>query len=153
MIDENDRHYISLLQDNINRMASNSSNCKTWLITLVAAITALQLTTEDLRNILWIAVVLVVLFYLVDSYYLSLERKFIELEKEFVALCKTKEENKDALTDRLYCFDINSVKNKRATLWSSLGSGSTFPFYLVLFLLTLLICIWPHISNICYCNG
>ena len=41
MLKEDDRHYISLLQENINRMAGNSANCKGWLLTLVSAITAL----------------------------------------------------------------------------------------------------------------
>ena len=42
------QHYISLLQDNINRMAANSSSCKTWMITLVAAIFAVGLIPKDL---------------------------------------------------------------------------------------------------------
>ena len=48
---ETDRHYISLLQENINRMAANSANCKTWLVTLVTAIIALQLTSNELRSV------------------------------------------------------------------------------------------------------
>ena len=30
--------YINLLQENINRMSSNSSNCKNWMLTIVSAI-------------------------------------------------------------------------------------------------------------------
>ena len=74
MFNEDDRHYISLLQESINRMASNSANCKTWLISLVAAIAALQLAKSDLRAILWVAVGLVLLFYLLDSIYLRIEK-------------------------------------------------------------------------------
>ena len=88
MLNENDRHYISLLQENINRMAGNSANCKGWLLTLVSAIAALQLTAVDLRGILWIAPFLIVLFYYLDSYYLGLERKFIKLEEDFVEKAK-----------------------------------------------------------------
>ena len=66
---ETDRHYISLLQENINRVASNSANCKTWLVTLVAAILALQLTSKELQSVLWVALGLIVLFYILDSYY------------------------------------------------------------------------------------
>lgn len=32
------RHYLSMLQDNITRMATNSANCKTWTITIVTAL-------------------------------------------------------------------------------------------------------------------
>lgn len=138
---ESDRHFISLLQENINRMAGNSANCKTWLVTLVAAITALQLTAEDLRNILWIAPGLIVLFYCLDSYYLSLERKFIAIEKEFVAKAISKAE--DTLTEGIYVINIEEVTDKKATFWRSLVSWSTIPFYLGLFLITIGICLWP----------
>lgn len=141
MFSEDDRHYISLLQENINRMAGNSANCKTWLITLVAAITALQLTADDLRNILWIAPGIIVLFYFLDSYYLSLERKFIALEIEFVQKAKIK--TNDVLTEGLYSFNIKGVKDKRATFLRSLFSWSTLPLYLCLLLLSLGICLWP----------
>ena len=143
MINENERHYISLLQENINRMASNSANCKTWLVTLFAAITALQLTADDLRNILWITPGLIILFYCLDSYYLSLERKFIALEKDFVAQAKATKD--DVLNEGIYSFNIRSVKDKRATFWSSLVSWSTFPFYISLLLVALGICLWPYL--------
>ena len=102
---ENDRHYISLLQENINRMAANSANCKTWLLALVAAIMALQLTGNELRSILWIALGLIVLFYILDSYYHALERKFISIEKKFVEAVK--DNKKDELKKDIYSFNIN----------------------------------------------
>lgn len=151
MINEDDRHYISLLQENITRMASNSANCKGWLLTLVSAITALQLTATDLRGILWIAPVLILLFYYLDSYYLGLERKFIKLEGEFIKKAKAKAE--DAMTEDLYSFNINTVKDKRATTLSALLSESTLPFYLMLFLIVLVICLWPVISGMFVCKG
>ncbi len=143
--EEDNRHYISLLQENINRMASNSANCKGWLLTLVSAIAALQLTAADLRGILWIAPVLIVLFYYLDSYYLGLERKFIKLEGEFVK--KMKGNTEDNHTEGLYSFNIKSVNDKRATTWNAMGSESTLPFYLVLFLIVLIICLWPVILD------
>lgn len=38
------RQHLMMQQDIINRMANNSSNCKAWLITIVAALTALQIS-------------------------------------------------------------------------------------------------------------
>lgn len=151
MINEDDRHYISLLQENITRMASNSANCKGWLLTLVSAITALQLTATDLRGILWIAPVLILLFYYLDSYYLGLERKFIKLEGEFIKKAKAKVEG--AMTEGLYSFNINTIKDNRATTLSALLSESTLPFYLILFLIVLVICLWPVFSVIFACKG
>lgn len=151
MLKEDDRHYISLLQENINRMAGNSANCKGWLLTLVSAITALQLTASDLRGILWIAPVLIVLFYYLDSYYLGLERKFIKLEGVFVK--KAKANDTDNPTEGLYSFNIKSVNDKRATTWNAMRSESTLPFYLVLFLIVLIICLWPIIAGWFNCNA
>lgn len=141
---ESDRHYISLLQDAINRMATNSANCKTWLITLIAAILALQITADDLRGILWIALGLIILFYILDSYYLSLERKFRRLEKAFV----NKEKGENAPNTEIYSFDINSVKDEDTTVCCSMRSPSTRPFYLSLFFITLIVCLWPCISKL-----
>lgn len=142
---ETDRHYISLLQENINRMAANSANCKTWLVTLVTAIIALQLTSNELRSVLWIALGLIVLFYILDSYYLGIERKFINIEKNYVKAVKYNEQ--DELMKNLYSFNIKAVKDKYATTRSALLSLSTWPFYSVLFLIVLAVCLWPCIFN------
>lgn len=144
MLTEDDRHYISLLQENINRMAGNSANCKGWLLTLISAIAAIQLAANDLRGILWIAPVLIVLFYVLDCYYLGLERRFIKLEREFVK--KAKKKDGVEITEGLYLFDIDNVKDKRATTRRAMLSKSTFPFYSILLLIVLTICLWPTIS-------
>lgn len=140
---ESDRHYISLLQENINRMATNSANCKTWLVTLVAAILALQLTSKELQSILWVALGLIVLFYILDSYYLGLERKFIAVEKDFVKAAKNKGE--EEITEGVYSFNIKAVTDPYATTCSAMKSPSTRPFYGILFLIVLVICLWPYI--------
>lgn len=141
---ETDRHYISLLQENINRMAANSASCKTWLVTLVTAIMALQLTSNELRSIIWIALGLIVLFYILDSYYLGIERKFIIIEKNYVVAVKNNKE--DELKRNLYSFNIKEVKDKYATTFGAMQSPSTWPFYSVLFLIVLVVCLWPYIK-------
>lgn len=141
---ETDRHYISLLQENINRMAANSASCKTWLVTLVTAIMALQLTSNELRSILWIALGLVALFYFLDSYYLGIEKKFINIEKKYVETVKYNKE--DELKRNLYSFNIKEVTDKYATTFSAMQSPSTWPFYSVLFLIVLVVCLWPYIK-------
>lgn len=142
---ETDRHYISLLQENINRMAANSASCKTWLVTLVAAILALQLTSNELRSVLWIAVGLIFLFYFLDSYYLGIESKFIDIEKTYVQAVKYNK--KDELNRNLYSFNIKEVKGKYAITCSALLSPSTWPFYSVLLLIVLAVCLWPCFVN------
>lgn len=145
---ESDRHYISLLQENISRMASNSANCKTWLLTIVTAILALQLTCDELRNILWVALGLIILFYILDSYYLGLERKFIMIEKYFVKMVKEKKDIE--IAQNIYSFRINTRKDNQSameedkypTTISAMCSPSTCPFYLMLFIVVLAVCLW-----------
>ena len=50
---ETDRHFIGLLQDTINRMASNSANCKTWLLAIITAVVAFVATNKSAVNLLW----------------------------------------------------------------------------------------------------
>ena len=82
--EEDQRHYIELLQDVINRMANNSANCKTWLLTIVAAVIALAATTTVPADVLWILLGIDVLFYILDTAYLAQERKFRAVERKFI---------------------------------------------------------------------
>ena len=124
---ENSRHYISLLQENIKRMATNSAKCKAWLITLVTAIAAFQ----NKNVALWVLLITIVVFYILDCYYLGLERKFIAIQKEFVKAVK--DNNEKEISDRLYSFDLMTI-NKYATIQSALTSKSTLPFYVLIFI-------------------
>ena len=89
---ESVRHYISLLQENIARMASNCTSCKTWLITIVSALCALQLANEAIKGYLWIALIPTVLFLVLDAYYLGQEKRFRDIEADFVEKIKSGED-------------------------------------------------------------
>ena len=64
-----------LIQSIITRLAGNSFLVKGWAVTLVAGLTALAKADAD-RDIAWIAVGVVIVFGLLDAYYLATERKF-----------------------------------------------------------------------------
>ncbi|MCY4474555.1 MAG: hypothetical protein OXC83_03875 [Chloroflexi bacterium] len=88
---EDIRTHLSMMQDVISRMAENSRACKTWAVTLVAAILVVvaRFGTSDDQSAFgaqaaWIALVPTVLFWLLDSYYLALERGFRESYNVFV---------------------------------------------------------------------
>ena len=88
---EDDRQYISLLQANVDRMASNRANAKLWLATLATAIAAVEFSIEG-ELVIWASVLLVLVFYVMDCLYLSLERKFLYLMQKYVMLCKEGDE-------------------------------------------------------------
>lgn len=75
--------HINILQNVINRMASNSANSKTWAITIISAIIVL-LIDKSKTNVFYIAYIPLVMFFLLDCFYLGLERHFRDLYNKFI---------------------------------------------------------------------
>ncbi len=67
---------LKILQGVINRMAQNSLECKKW--TLALAVGVLSLKIEAISHLYGVLGVLLACFYLLDAYYLMLERLFRE---------------------------------------------------------------------------
>lgn len=125
-ISESARHYLSLLQDTINRMASNSANCKTWLIAITAAITTCLYNSENICNSYWIMFIPTMLFYILDCYYLGLERRFIKIEHIFIEQLRKGEEGD------LYVFNVKKIGGDIEYVFRAMKSWSTTPFYLII---------------------
>ena len=70
--------HLEFIQSTINRMAGNSFLLKGWAVTLVGALFALTFKEVDPMYLL-ISLIVLVLFWRLDSYYLSRERLFIKL--------------------------------------------------------------------------
>jgi hypothetical protein len=70
--------HIALLQGIINRLADNSASCKTWCLTLVAALISLAGATH-VPAILTGGLVPIVIFGFVDTMYVAQERAYREL--------------------------------------------------------------------------
>ena len=77
------QHHLTLLQGIIQRMAENSRSCKLWCITIVAAVLVLVARTEQ-PNYALIALLPAILFLILDTYYLALERAFRNSYNAFV---------------------------------------------------------------------
>lgn len=133
---ESARHYISLLQENINRMAANCTSCKNWLITIVSALFALQLLNSDLKPYLWISLIPTVLFLLLDAYYLGQEKRFRDLESVFVAKAKAGEN----ISEELYSF-CGGKHGKLGYFWKGFISPSTWILYAAMIVVVVSVCI------------
>jgi hypothetical protein len=74
---------LQIYQGIVGRMASNSAQSKTWSITIVAALLVLL---ADRGNVEFaaVAIVPIMLFFFLDSYYLHLERCFIGSYNKFL---------------------------------------------------------------------
>ena len=75
--------HLTIMQGVIQRMAENSRSCKVWCVTLVSAILMLVAQTGDPRHAL-IALAPTALFFVLDAYYLALERGFRNSYNAFV---------------------------------------------------------------------
>ena len=117
--------HLQIMQDAIRRMAENSRSCKVWCVTLVSATLILVTSTENPQHAL-IALVPTLLLFVLDAYYLALERSFINSYDAFVAKLHGND---------LASTDIYSIKPSgmgwRAVVWC-FRSFSTLPFYALL---------------------
>jgi len=75
--------HLTMIQNVIQRMASNSSSSKTWCITLVSAILVIQ-PDDSMPEYMWITLIPMILFMILDAYYLALEKGFRESYNQFI---------------------------------------------------------------------
>lgn len=122
--------YLNILQGVIARMASNSANCKTWCISLVSAILVV-IADKNKPNYAWISLIPIVLFFLLDSYYLGQERNFRQIYNDFV---KELHSSGEVTIDKLFALKPLQGINVVNLLFSSSLSFSVYPFYLTLVL-------------------
>ena len=85
---EDERLYLQMMQDNITRMATNSANAKTWLVTIVAALLAVVGNIVDFEYWTLLALVPILVFWYLDAYYLNLERGLRNREQRFINILK-----------------------------------------------------------------
>lgn len=117
--------HLGIAQAVIQRMASNSASCKAWCITLVAAILVI-VADKGRPSYALIAAIPTLLFLVLDTYYLTLERCFRNSYNEFI----------DKVHDRrIVAADLYAVTPKGSlpkVFAQSLGSFSIWPFYVTL---------------------
>ena len=133
MNDENKRCHLEMIQGIITRMGKNSFQLKEWSVGIMIAIYAFA--GQNANKAVIITIIPLTIFWMLDTYYLCLERKFRMLYDE----TRTKD-NKDID----YSMDFNSVKIKvgevkKICFFSTAFSKSTFPFYLATITTTLII--------------
>ena len=127
--------HVTIMQGVIQRMAENSRSCKVWCVTLVAAILVLVARTGEAEHAL-IALAPTVLLYLLDAYYLMLERGFRESYNCFVRKIHAGQ----ASTSDLYNVAPRG-SSAQGLLWSMSRSFSVLPFYLAV-VATVLLAWW-----------
>lgn len=128
-MNENKLKHLEFIQNVITRMNSNSFLIKGWAITLISALFALAAKDADLDYVL-ITYIVIPVFWLLDGFYLSMERQYRDLYK---SVSKKEESEID--------FDMNaSIYNSDRNSWpSSIFSKTLIPFYGITVAVTLLV--------------
>ena len=123
------QHHLTMLQGIITRMAENSRSCKLWCITLVAAVLVLVARTEQPDYAL-LALLPAILFLLLDTYYLALERAYRCSYNKFV---------ENLHSGKLQTSDLYKLGPTGSTFghfrWAFGKSFSILPFYLAIALM------------------
>lgn len=117
--------HLGIAQAVIQRMASNSASCKAWCITLVAAILVI-VADKGKPTYALIAAIPTLLFLVLDTYYLALERCFRNSYNEFIY----KVHGGRIVAADLYA--VTPTGSLPKVFAQSLRSFSIWPFYVTL---------------------
>lgn len=117
--------HLQIMQGVISRMAANSTASKAWCITIVSAILVL-VADKSKPEYAFIALVPILLFLALDSYYLALEKAFRDSYNSFIG--KLHEHNINA--EDLY--SVNPKGNMTKHQLAALKSFSVWSFYICL---------------------
>ena len=117
---ENKLKHLEFIQNVINRMANTSFLLKGWSITIIAGLFAFSAKDGSIA-VLWLGVLLTLMFWFLDSYFLWQERLFRALYDHVRNL---KEEDVD--------FAMNHMQFGAERKWYATSFSLTlWPFYLL----------------------
>ena len=125
-MDEKIKH-LEFVQNVITRMNVNSFQLKGWMITIVSALLALYVNSENVLYV-FVAVVPVIVFWFLDAYYLKQEALYRKLYQDIV---------NDNGVER---FDMNTNRNNVCyckVFWSKTIAGLYCTIAVLLLLLGL----------------
>lgn len=133
MNDENKRSHLNNIQNVITRMGNNSFSLKEWSVGVMIAIYAFA--GKNSNKAVIVTLIPIIIFWFLDTYYLTLERKFRKLYDE--------ERKKDA-NDIDFNMDLNNLKidmqeMKKYCFVNIFLSKTIMPFYIVCIITTLII--------------
>lgn len=118
---ENKIKHLEFIQTTISRLSNNSFLLKGWNITIISALFVLS-SKETNTNFFWLAVSVSMIFWILDGYYLRLERKYRMLYNAV---------RQKQAADIDFNLDVQHLKSKATKLINCLFSVTNIVFYLV----------------------
>lgn len=132
--------HLTILQGVVSRMASNSQSCKTWCITIIAAVFIVSVNTT-VDGLSLIALLPALLLGWLDMYYLGLERSFRTSYNSFVSALNQGNIPSGTL------FAVQPTRDRFSSWTSCFRSPSIWPFYSALIIVTLVVAIVIHFTG------
>jgi hypothetical protein len=126
-VNDDERKHLELIQAVISRLAGNSFLIRGWAVTLVSALFALGAKDADRRFVI-VAYFPCLMFWWLDAYFLSQERKFRSLYDS-----KRKHPTGD------FSIDVTGENVPRTSWAAAFVSKTIFPFYGVILVLISLV--------------
>lgn len=116
---DNKHKHLEFIQITITRMNVNSFLVKGWVVTLVAAIFVLSAKDAN-TEFLWITPFIGILYWALDAYYLSNERKYRDLYNDVRIL------DDSAIN---YSMDLSAYEGGKNSFFMCLVSATLLLFY------------------------
>ncbi len=125
--------HLEFIQGIINRMANDSFLLKGWSVTLLTVLFVFTVKEIENFNFLYVLIIIfpIFIFWILDGYFLSQERRFRDLYEH---VRKLDEKNID--------FSMDTIKYKdtpRNTWWGSIRSSTLLWFYIPLAVIVLIV--------------
>lgn len=117
--------YLEMIQNVIQRMASNSFQLKGWTVTLISIIYAIIHNSADVKTFALLFLLLLA-FWSLDAYYLQLERSYRLLYKVVVKGNKEVDFAMDPYMEQVECGGDNKI-NYWNCFWSITEKGFYLP--------------------------
>lgn len=133
MNNENKRSHLDMIQGVISRMGNNSFALKGWSVGIMIAIYAFA--GQNSNKAVIITLIPLIVFWMLDTYYLCLERKFRMLYDDV----RVKDEKEINFSMNFNDIKIKMAEVKKINFTKIMFSKSILPFYLVCIATTLTI--------------
>jgi len=114
--------HLDYIQAVITRMNANSFQLKGWMVTLSSAILALSASTKN-ESFVLVAILPVLIFWFLDAYYLTQERKFRGLYNDVAGITEKPQEIK------LFAMRPDLYNGGKYSYWNVLFSTTIVRLY------------------------
>lgn len=120
--------HLEIIQGVINRMGTNSLQCKTWSMMLFSAMSVILFQTENPKKAMYICIIILfmlLVFWVLDAWYLKMEKQFRHL---YNAVRKEALPSGNDSNNNLYRMDYRQYLEK--SVFCTMFAAAILPVYM-----------------------